>query len=143
MTDSPVCGAVSKGGSSKAPPLLLSPFRLPTNAFAKLFESGKSEANRSLVMRYVPNGLDKTRVGVITSKRTFHHAVERTRARRLMREAFRLERTHLLPGYDLVLIGRRKLTEMRCQEVQSDLLKLCRRAHLTIAPTQTPPTPRA
>jgi ribonuclease P protein component len=126
-----VCGIVSEGGSVTAPPLLLSPFRLPTNAFATLFEAkASSEVGRSLVMRYVPNGLDKTRVGVVTSKKTFHRAVERTRARRLMREAFRLERTQLKPGYDLVLIGRRALVGAQCQAVREDLLKLCRRARL-------------
>ncbi len=130
MTESPVCGVVSKGGSSKAPPLLFSPYRLPTNAFPALFDAGKSEASRSLVMRYVPNGLEKTRVGVIAAKRTFRRAVDRTRARRLMREAFRLEREQLATGYDLVLIGRQKLTELQCQDVRSELLKLCRRAKL-------------
>ncbi len=130
MTDTPVCGVVSKGGSYQAPPLLLSPFRLPEDVFSALFEKGKSEANRSLVLRYVPNGLEKTRIGVITTKRTFRRAVDRTRARRLMREAFRLERTQLAVGYDLVLIGRQALTTLRCQEVRSDLLKLCRRAKL-------------
>ena len=135
MTESPVCGVVSKGGSSKAPPLLFSPYRLPTNAFPALFDTGKSEASRSLVMRYVPNGLEKTRVGVIAAKRTFRRAVDRTRARRLMREAFRLEREQLATGYDLVLIGRQKLTELQCQDVRHELLKLCRRAKLLTLPS--------
>lgn len=131
MTESPVCGIVSEGGSVTAPPLLLAPFRLPTDAFARLFEAkASSEVGRTVVMRYVPNGLDKTRVGVVTSKKTFHRAVERTRARRLMREAFRLERAQLKPGYDLVLIGRRALVNTQCQTVREDLLKVCRRARL-------------
>lgn len=136
MTDSPVCGVVSEGGSQKVPPLLFAPFRLPTNRFAALFEKGCSEACASLVMRILPNESERTRVGVIAAKRTFHHAVERSRARRLMREAFRLERPGLLPGYDIVLIGRRKLTEMTCQEVRRDFLKVCRRAGIVTGSVQ-------
>ena len=137
MTDSPVCGVVSEGGSQKVPTLLFAPYRLPSERFTALFEKGRSEACASLVMRVLPNGTDRTRVGVITTKRTFRHAVDRTRARRLMREAFRLERPQMAVGYDIVLLGRRNLTTMSCQAVRRDLLKLCRR--MGLIPGQTPP----
>ena len=87
-------------------------------------------ACRSLVLRWVPNGLGKTCLGVISAKRTFRLAVERSRARRLMREAFRLERPRLKAGYDLVLLGRRGLPGLTCQEARRDLLWLCRKADL-------------
>lgn len=115
------------------PPLLFAPYRLPTKRFPKVFEDAKSEACASMVMRFVPNDEAKTCVGVIAAKRTFRLSVERSRARRLLREAFRLERLQLVNGYDLVLIGRRKLVTMKCQEVRKDLLKLCRRAGLLVA----------
>ncbi|MDO5462661.1 MAG: ribonuclease P protein component [bacterium] len=130
MTDSPACGSVHKGGSSKAPPLLFSPFRLPVKAFEALFTTGQSVANGAMVLRWVKVPTDRTRVGVIAAKRTFHLAVQRSRARRLMREAFRLERLQLQEGIDIVLLGRRKLLTMSCDEVRKALLQLAARARI-------------
>ncbi len=130
MDDPPVSSGVPEGGSRPAPPLLFAPYRLPAARYAAAFERGRSLACRSLVLRWVPNGLDKTCLGVVSAKRTFRLAVARSRARRLMREAFRLERPGLRAGYDLVLLGRRGLAGLSCQEVRRDLLWLCRKAGL-------------
>lgn len=129
MTDSPASG-VSKGGSPAVPPLLFSPFRLPANRFAEIFEDSRSAVCAALVMRYRRSGGDRTRVGVIAAKKTFRLAVERSRARRLLREAFRLERPGLAVGYDLILLGRRQLLEMSCDQVRQALRGVCRRARL-------------
>lgn len=112
------------------PPLLFSPFRLPANRFAEIFEDSRSAVCAALVMRYRRSGGDRTRVGVIAAKKTFRLAVERSRARRLLREAFRLERPGLAVGYDLILLGRRQLLEMSCDQVRQALRGVCRRARL-------------
>ncbi len=112
------------------PPLLLSPYRLPTKCYAEVFEKGASIACKTLVMKWHANGLEKTRIGVISPKKIFHLAVERSRARRLMREAFRLERPQLASGYDLVLIGRNELKEKSCADARRDLRWMCRKAAL-------------
>lgn len=88
-------------------------------------------------MRWKPNGLGKTCLGVVSPKRTFRLAVDRSRARRLMREAFRLERPRLKAGYDVVLLGRRGLPGLSCQAVRRDFLWLCRKAGL-MAPKGSP-----
>ena len=84
----------------------------------------------TMVLRWAPNGLGKTCLGVVTAKKTLRRAVDRSRARRLMREAFRLERPGLRPGFDLVLLARRRLAEISCQEARRDFLWLCRKARL-------------
>ncbi len=104
-----------------APPLLFSPYRLPAQRYAAVFERGASFACRTMVLRWIPNGLEKSCVGVIAQKRIFRLAVERSRARRLMREAFRLERLSIPVGYDLVLMGRAALKGKTCDEVRRDL----------------------
>ena len=48
-----------------------------------------------------------------------------------MREAFRLERPMLAVGFDLVLLGRRKLVTLSCDAVRRDLRWLCRKTGLT------------
>lgn len=129
MTDSPH-RVPEEGGSEVGSPLLFSPYRLPGKRYAAVFEEGRSVACGSMVLRWVPNGLDISCLGVISAKKVFHLAVERSRARRLMREAFRLRRPELQTGFDLVLMGRRKLLSESCQEVQKDLLWLCKKAGL-------------
>ena len=67
----------------------------------------------------------------MVSKKTFHDAVDRNRAKRLMREAFR----HLRPSFaggpwDLVLVAKRRILEAKEPEVRADLAKVCRAAGL-------------
>ncbi len=132
MDDAPGNGCVSKGGPSVVPPLLLSPYRLPTDRYEKVFESGQSFACKTLILRWCANDEGKTCVGVISPKRVFRLAVERSRARRLMREAFRLERPFLKPGYDIVLLGRGELKGKQCQLVRRDLRWMCRKIGLLL-----------
>jgi ribonuclease P protein component len=53
-----------------------------------------------------PNGLSQARIGIIVSRRIARRAVDRNRAKRLVREAFRKVR-HRLGGIDLVVELRR------------------------------------
>lgn len=53
-----------------------------------------------------PNGLSQARIGIIASKKVAAHAVDRNRAKRLVREAFRAWR-HRLRGIDVVVQLRR------------------------------------
>ncbi len=129
MTETFSSGA-SEGGSGVVPPLLFAPFRLPVKCFSRVFEEGRNIACGALVLRYLPNSEGVTRIGVIASKRTFRRAVDRSRARRLLREAFRLERPQLKVGYDLIVLGRGKLLEMKCDEVRRALYGVCRKVKL-------------
>ncbi len=53
-----------------------------------------------------PNGLSLARIGIIASKRVASRAIDRNRAKRLVREAFRKAR-HRLGGVDVVVELRR------------------------------------
>ncbi|MFU8780957.1 MAG: ribonuclease P protein component, partial [Kiritimatiellia bacterium] len=65
--------------------------------------------------------------GVIASKRTFKRAVERNRAKRLLREAFRLERGALPQVYDFVLVARKSILASGIQMVRKDFRQLVSR----------------
>lgn len=82
------------------------------------------------------NGIDavgipsrSTRLGVITSRR-IGGAVVRNRARRLLREAFRIHRTRLQQGSDLVIIARKSIGSLGLAGVEFDFVAACRRAKL-------------
>lgn len=75
------------------------------------------------------------RVGYITSRR-IGTAVQRNRARRLLRESIRLLAGRLSPEWDIVLIARRDLCApgVRMRDVQDELSWLLTRARIMIPP---------
>lgn len=85
-----------------------------------------------------------TRIGLITSKMV-GGAVQRNRARRLMREAMRaLAAAEELPaGWDLVLIAQKALGDkgVRMQHVREEILWLLTKA--SIAKSSSNPSPQA
>jgi ribonuclease P protein component len=98
--------------------------------FRDAFNQGRGLAGRYMVM-YPRRGEGASlRLGVVTSRRTFRRAVDRSRARRLLREAFRLNRCGLAPEADVVLVGRRALLGASLREVEKDLLRLAGKARL-------------
>jgi len=72
---------------------------------------------------------DTSKLGVITSRK-LGGAVVRNRARRLMREAFRLNQLQLKAPVDLVLVARASIVGKSRQDVERDYLTLLRRADL-------------
>lgn len=50
-----------------------------------------------------PNGVEKSRV-VIVPIRSYRNAVSRNRARRVVRECWRLDSMHLSPGQDVAVV---------------------------------------
>ncbi|RAJ17854.1 ribonuclease P protein component [Olleya aquimaris] len=64
-------------------------------AIEQLFAEGKSVSAYPLRMVYIKNN-DTLKVGVSVSKRHFKKAVDRIRVKRLLREAYRLNKTMLI-----------------------------------------------
>jgi len=71
----------------------------------------------------------KSRLGVITSGK-LGNAIVRNRARRLLREAFRLHQYELSQPLDLVLVARASITEKGLIAVEKDFLTTMRKAGL-------------
>jgi len=71
--------------------------------FARVYEQGKSCANKLLVMRTSASGRELSRVGFSVSKRV-GNAVVRNRVKRMLREAVRL--SDWKTGWDVVFIAR-------------------------------------
>jgi ribonuclease P protein component len=96
----------------------------------RVYDEGKSWAHPLLVLVIRPNDLGFSRVGV-TASRSVGSAVDRNRAKRLLREAARhLYPTYESEGWDIVLIARPKLIEVQEMVVEKALASLLRRAGL-------------
>jgi ribonuclease P protein component len=96
----------------------------------QVYDEGKSWTHPLLVLVIRPNDVGFSRLGV-TASRNVGSAVERNRAKRLLREAAR----HLYPlfeskGWDVVLIARPQLIEAQEMAVEKALASLLKRAGL-------------
>ncbi len=80
---------------------------LKKGEFAFLKENGHSVQNRYFKMIYMNRNADDeiTRLGIIATRK-YGKAVKRNRAKRLLRESFRLLFPKLSVGFDLVIIIR-------------------------------------
>ncbi|MBR90043.1 MAG: ribonuclease P protein component [Verrucomicrobiales bacterium] len=98
--------------------------------FARLRQEGQRLATPSLILNWQEDpGNAIPRMAVITTKK-LGPAVVRARARRLLRECFRLHQQALRVPVDLVLVARRGLLGAKLVEVEADYLTALRRANL-------------
>lgn len=98
--------------------------------FARLRQSGERLAVGCLIANWqkLPEGA-LPRLGVVTSKK-IGGAVARSRARRLLRESFRLHQHDFAQPVDLVLVARNSIAGKKFADVEKDYLNALRRAKL-------------
>jgi len=98
--------------------------------FQRTKAQGRRLAQGCLIFNWIPLATAaSSRLGVITA-RAVGGAIVRNRARRLLRECFRLNQRLLAQPVDLVLVARPSIATRSLNEVQSDFLAALRRAGL-------------
>lgn len=100
-----------------------------TQAFRKVYQSGKSFANRYLVMYVMKNDTEHIRKGISVSKKV-GNSVVRHRLTRLIRESIRLNKERVREGYDIVIIARVGAKGKGYKEIESAFMHLCRLHHI-------------
>jgi len=103
--------------------------------FRRCIREGGRAAGRSVVVYLVDNGLDVTRLGAGSSRRV-GPAPRRNRAKRLVREAFRLVKGQLPAGVDLVVLPKIPWREPTLAELRADLVDAARRGAAALPPKE-------
>ena len=96
-----------------------------SSQFATVYKKGKSYATRFVVLYAMPNGLEYNRVGYSVSKKV-GNSVVRNRTKRLMKEAFRLNKRPEQTGYDFVFIARVRMNAAEYIDVEKSVKRLLR-----------------
>jgi len=90
--------------------------------FRRAYKRGKSYVSPLVVLYVVRNRLGFTQVGITTSKK-IGNAVTRSRARRVIREAYRGLAHQVKPGYDLVFVSRGRTPSAKSTQVRRHMEK--------------------
>ena len=103
---------------------------LKTNSdFRRAYMRGKSYTNPALVTYVIKNRAGLCRIGITASKK-IGNAVQRNRARRVIREAFRMIDPPLKGNYDIVFVSRTKTVLKKSTDVYEVMVSQLKQAGL-------------
>ncbi len=97
--------------------------------FRKVYDNGKSFANRYLVMFFLENNIKFNRVGFSVTKK-LGKAVVRNKVKRRMKESYRLNSTQFKKGYDIVFLSRVNAKNANYKQIESAIMHLGKLARL-------------
>lgn len=97
--------------------------------FTRAYRRGRSVVHPLLVMYIFKNKTKKNRVGITTSKK-IGKAVQRNRARRVIRVAYVQNEQFLQTGYDFVFVARGKTPYVKSDDLSNAMYKLFEKANV-------------
>lgn len=83
---------------------------------------GRSAVSGGVVVYCLKNRQGMSRLGVTVSTK-LGHAVVRNRVRRRFRELYRLHRADMLPGWDIIMVGRVRAAELPYHKLEKQYLR--------------------
>lgn len=102
-----------------------------SDLFDEAFNQGCRAAGRYMVIWLRRGEGASLRLGVVTSRKV-GGAVQRVKARRRLREMYRLNRGRLAGECDMVIVARREILNAQWKDIESEFLKLAERVGLRV-----------
>lgn len=97
--------------------------------FTSLFKKGKYSKSTNFSLRLLPNKLNISRLGISITKKVIAKAACRSRIKRLIREAFRVNKYRLAMGYDMLIRPKQlSIVNLAYKDIEKELLNLWKRA---------------
>ena len=100
--------------------------------FRRMYNKGKSAVTPSMVVYCRKSRLPHNRLGITVSTK-LGCAVKRNRARRRLRELFRLAQPRLKQGYDVIIVARTRAVTIAHKKLQADFDRAMRELDLLLA----------
>lgn len=128
---SEAAGAVSRArgelvGKARGPAALGPSERIRRRLeFQLVHEKGTRTPGQFMTVLFLPNDLRRNRLGVVASRR-LGGAVQRNKAKRLIRQAFRLNKP-AASGWDVVVIPKMDLLDADFTAIEADFRGICQR----------------
>lgn len=97
--------------------------------FQRIYKQGTYFVARQMVIYCCPSSRESIRIGFVASKKV-GKSVQRSRAKRLLRESMRSQLPFLAGGYDIVVIARPALSEDNYPRLAKVMAGLLRKAGL-------------
>lgn len=99
------------------------------HVFRRLYAKGDCAVGSFMVVYCRRNGLGQNRLGLTTGTK-LGCAVVRNRARRRLREVYRLHEAELKRGYDIVIVARSRAAEGSFLQMEAAFLRQCKKLGL-------------
>lgn len=109
--------------------MLARPYRLRRAAdLAKVYKFGKSSQGAGFYIKYRQTHLPVTRVAIVVTKKVSKKATLRNRFKRQVSEVVRTNWQLVKPGFDLIIMVTKDLSDLSSTKLQLEILGSMKRA---------------
>ena len=98
--------------------------------FERVTKKGKKIEIDFLVLKFLRNSLDVTRIGFVVSQKISKKAFLRNKIKRRLREIIKIDLSNLEPRYDLIFFTKRGIIEKDFWEIKDVVERILKKAKL-------------
>ena len=92
--------------------------------FQKIYKHSRKLNSNLLFVKFATNNYDISRFGVVVSRKVSSLAVKRNKIKRQIFSVLRDIVKQFNKSYDIILIARKKISQVNYQEIKKDIIRL-------------------
>jgi ribonuclease P protein component len=111
--------------------MLPDPNRLrKTKEIERVFKEGRGLKEGSLLLKVAPNSLKLSRFAFVAGQKASKKAIERNKAKRILREIIRSRLAEIKSGFDVVITALQGSADKNFEELERTTIKLLKKTGL-------------